>query len=201
MADHDGVYAWSTQLDDWLKDAKRAADRKGDAFAGIIFDIKTPTNLVNLRSLVRARLPNNLNVIYGIAKYNDRDKLKVLFGDTRSNEGYAIDEDNYPQRVQRFFKSHGVNNFWYGNGILVAGIGPNVRASLVEAAKERDNNSGIKKTYVWTLASDSSILDYFKNVKVDGVMVNESTLEDARRIAMDAGNRIAGRNDAAFGVF
>lgn len=201
VADHDGAFAWSTQLVDWLKDAKNAANKKGDAFAMIIFDIKTPKELLSLRSLVRANLPNNLNVIYGIASFKDRAAFLPLFPDTRSNEGYSIDYDNDPIRVQNFFKSFRQNNFWFGNGINTLMNSPNIRPSLVKAARERDNRSGIKKTYVWTLAKDSSIKDYFENVKVDGVMVNYGKLFDARRIAVNAGNRIAGRNDAAFGVF
>lgn len=39
--DADGVYTYSAKMDQWFKEARRVWDIYGDAFATIIFDIKT----------------------------------------------------------------------------------------------------------------------------------------------------------------
>jgi hypothetical protein len=64
-----------------------------------------------------------------------------------------------------------VKNFWYGNGIFVAGISPNVEPSVTAAAELRDKERQIKKVYVWTLAKEDSIDRYVGVRKVDGVFV------------------------------
>ncbi len=201
--DHDGVYAWSTKLSDWLVQAADCASSFGQAFALIVFDIKTPEKLASLRSAVRAALPADLNTIFSIADYSDRNAFAEIAGDLKPNEGLAIDAHNSPSEVEDYFNCIGVSQYWYGNGIFTGGIGPHVYESLVKACGLRDEGKGIKKAYVWTLAKDSSIRDYLYSVGVDGVMVNPSTLADAKAImtAPDSRDRMATRADPPFVVF
>lgn len=201
VVDHDGVFLWSTELDDWLDTAAEMAEEFGEAFALIIFDIKTPVQLMDLRNKARNKLPAGLNRIFSVAEYSSRTALQAIDQGLRSYEGVAIDFDNDPVRVQSHFTGRGVTNFWYGNGICVPCLALNVRSSLVQATGLRDGGAGIKKTYVWTLGQKSSIADYFKNVKVDGVMVNTGEVTMARNTAVQEGKRISVRSESAFRRF
>lgn len=201
--DHDGVYAWSTKLADWLAQANDCANSVGQNFALIVFDIKTPESLDTLRDQVRAAIPADLNALFSIARYDDRGAFDKIKGALSACDGLAIDDDNDPERVETYFNDASVSRYWYGNGIFTGGIGPKVHESLVRACGLRDAGKGIKKAYVWTLAKDASIADYINSVQVDGVMVNPSTLGDAKAIitAPDSRSRLATRSDPAFAAF
>lgn len=203
--DHDILADWSTKLSDWLDAAKKAADKHGDKFALIVFDIKTPEQLPNLLNTAREALPDDLNLLFSTASYEDRGCFDPILNSLRKNEGVAIDEHNNPQEVKEHFTSKGVTNFWYGNGITGLGLpllGPNVWPSAKKAAKMRDHDQAIKKVYVWTVATDESIGEYLSIARVDGVMVNTPKLQEAKKIlnaAWDA--RLAERADNAFQAF
>ncbi len=200
--DHDGIYPWSTKLSDWLDRAKQCADHYGQQFALIYFDIKTPMRLGKLRSRARSKLPADLNLLFSTADWDDRSAFDEIIGDLRYNEGVAIDEDNHPMRIQRYFADKKlVSNFWYGNGTVVWGHGPNVKPSVKKACRLRDSQRKIKKVCVWTLAKLTSILEYICCAHVDGVMINQSTIKDTVDMvgALEIVRR-ANRVDPAFSV-
>jgi len=201
--DHDGVYAWSTELEPWLKAAAKCAKKYKKRFALIIVHLKTFEHLHGLRSRLREALPVDLNILYCLSSYSDRKAFKQISSDLRFNEGLLIDEDDDPGKISKYLAGTlGVANCWYGDGIFVAGVDSDVRPALVKAADVRDNTCGIKKNYVWTLAKESSIEDYLENVKVDGVLVNEGTIADAVKIVNKSKTvRRAKRSDRAFFVF
>lgn len=153
-----------------------------------------------MKRRARENLPANLNIVFSIAEYDNRAAFREISGALGAHDGVSIDFDNDPNKVQDFFVGQGVNNFWYGNGIFVAGVGPNVERSVAEGARLRDAQRKIKKVYVWTLASENSIETYFNTHKIDGVFVNPGTLGAAARIAGRFG-RVAVRSDPAFQIW
>lgn len=209
--DHDGVYVWSTKLKDWLKECQRLHKDKPNLFkklALIIFDIKTPKQLLHLRSKVRETLPHDLNVIYSVGNYNDRYKLIVLKDGLKTNEGLAIDYKASPTKVRNFFVEKGVDNFWYGDGICAGCIEPNrVSTNISNAVKMRNDRREIKGVYTWTYAAYERILFYIQDKDVDGILVNmggnAQTIGDGisdaiKIIANDPTRRLANRLDNAF---
>lgn len=208
--DHDGVFAWSTELKEWLDGAATAAGKYGNQFALIMFDIKTPEHLGSLRSRVRNKLPSDLNVLYDVSGWDSRDALDELIGDLLPNEGVALDYIDDADDVNQFAKDHSVSNFWYGNGITAALPGPKVKPSLTKGGELRDHSGYIKKTMVWTLERKSSIEEFLEDVKVDAVLVNWSvtvgTFKSPVRATLDIIKasdemKLARRQDDAFAVF
>ncbi|MCU1230034.1 MAG: hypothetical protein JWO97_2918, partial [Acidobacteria bacterium] len=64
---HDDVTSPSyVNLRAWLDEASKQADTRGQQFALIYFDIKTPdaAGMSTLRDLTRAQLPSDLNVLF-----------------------------------------------------------------------------------------------------------------------------------------
>jgi glycerophosphoryl diester phosphodiesterase len=217
FVNHD--YAIGTNIFEWLNHAKRIAHLYGDKFALIIFDTKFAAGrdpaisgpvLRRVRDLVREVLtsgPNPINVLYSISDYDKRAALAPIMNDLRPNEGVAIDENDEPAEVEAHFSRLGVANVWYGDGIFTAGV-KDVYPYVEKGARLRDANKKIKKVYVWTLASKTSIRKFIKEAKADGVMVNapgttgpSHGLEEALEVVGEwAGARLARRSDPAFAV-
>jgi hypothetical protein len=198
-----------TDISAWLAGAKKAAQDYGKQFALIIFDNKSAVDFKThgyqkFLDAVRAALPNDLNLLFSTGSYDERDDLELIYKQLRPNEGVAIDQDNDPRRVQDYFNQSGVSHFWYGNGIATFGPDPfgHTWSSLNQATGMRDQAQGIKKAYVWTLANEESIANYLSIAHVDGIMMNRTTLREAKKIinaAWDA--RLADRDDQAFLAF
>ena len=230
--DHEG--APTTTLTEWLEKAKIVAIQEPEKFALIVFDMKFATGndhsakvVKIVRDEIRSILPkdNCLNIVFSIGEYNDRAAFDNIIGDLQSNEGVSIDYSNNPERVEEYFSSRNVKNIWYGNGINAAlpdpGLfipGKSIFTSIKKGTELRDNNKKIKKVYVWTLARESSIRQYFNEAKVDGVMINvretqkyfgadiasvflAGGLQGGLKTINDSNIRLAKRSDNAFDVF
>lgn len=182
---HDKAEGFS--LEAWLDDTKAVMDLYQTEFALIIFDCKfvsdlgaerSQTILANTREIVRNKLTSGnspINYIFSISEYDNRSAFSEIYQSLRDNEGIAIDESSDPEKVESFFKEIQCKNAWYGNGIFAAGF-KKVSDSIKRGVELRDDNGFIKKVYVWTLAKESSIREYFIDHKVDGVLVNPQGL-------------------------
>ena len=208
VVDHDGVFGWSTKLPEWI-DAVNGYINQGADVSLLILDTKTTTCGVtcakSLRELIRNRLSSQVTIIYSVATYEERNFYQPLFDEARNspNEGFSIDYDNDPLRVQEWFVSNNINNFYYGNGILEYipdQWTPNIYTSLVKAGQLRDSEKKIKKTYAWTMVKESTMLRYLTDAQVDGIMANPPQVPTLRRAAEQVG-RIATPQDNPFTVF
>ncbi|OYE03039.1 hypothetical protein [Nostoc sp. 'Peltigera membranacea cyanobiont' 232] len=232
--DHDGYP--TTTLTEWLEKAKIVANQEPEKFALIIFDMKITTGnthaaktVKKIQDEVRSILPkdNCLNIVFSVGKYEDRAVFDNIIGDLQSNEGVSIDYSDYPKQVEEYFSSKNMKNLniWYGNGINAAlpdpGLflpGKGIFTSIKKGAELRDSNKKIKKVYVWTLAKESSIRQYFNEAKVDGIMINvretqkyigakitsivlAGGLKGGLKTINDSNIRLAKRSDNAFDVF
>jgi glycerophosphoryl diester phosphodiesterase len=210
--DHDGVYFWSNTLNNWFKGYQRLQRDKPDLFeklALVIFDIKTPEQLIRLRNEVRQVLPKK-NVIYSVNSYEDRDKLIILKNDLKNNEGLAIDYKADPIDVRNFFVEKGVHNFWYGDGVCAGCYEPpRVSRNIIKAVDQRNKEHGIKGVYAWTYAACDSIYHYIQERDVDGIMVNiadnaetlgNGLIHAIKIITADSTRRLANQLDDAFNL-
>jgi len=126
--DHDR--AGGTKLDEWLTEAARVANRYGDRFALVYFDIKgknpwpmswifpsggkAPAHLDKLIQFVHNH-PDfskvNLNVIYSVPEIEYAGKFKAkddkgayLYSTLKPNEGFNIDDEAKPEDVRNFYR-------------------------------------------------------------------------------------------------
>lgn len=213
-------HASGTLLRNWLDNAKDITKKYSSSFALIIFDCKfaarfdiktTSMILQNVRSQVRSALNKHenspVNILFSISNINNIDAFSGIMHDVLPNEGIAIDESDYPQSIEDYYKQHSVSNGWYADGIFVAGV-KDVYPYIKQGCELRDANSIIKKVYVWTLAKESSIDKYINQAQVDGVMVNVTGasivtgLKEALKVISESGvARMASRKDDAFTVY
>src|SRR5688500_17711588 len=143
----------------------------------VIFDCKTsdPAHASELLTRVRTELTagSQLNVLFSVARYEDRGFFDSIHAALTAREGVAIDEHDSASQVSAHFRGlqPAVANHAYGNGIFVLGIdsciGPAIRQALVAGPI-----FGTKLVYVWTLAQPASMREYLR-WGVDGIFVNE----------------------------
>lgn len=142
----------------------------------VIFDVKTPdaSRAARLRELIRTRLTDKVpvNVVLSVASFDGRSFFLPIKSGVRPREGYAIDEDNDPVRVSKFFADNGIANHGYGNGTFVAGYGPNIPGSVSDAVGLKWTENKIRLVYVWTLGAKTSMRNYLA-MGVDGIFVND----------------------------
>lgn len=209
--EHDFVNFTSSLLTTWLQHLRSLLSshpRYQHQLALLIFDIKTVENLVLLRNLVRANIPNNISVIFSIGNFAERFSILPLFNDTRPNEGFAIDYDASPADVKNFFSDQSINNYWYGDGMAAGFIEPSrVESNIRKAIELRSMLSAFKGVYTWTYANSTRIEFYLK-LGIDGIMVNiagngqtlGNGLSDALAIIKKLPHkRLATSADTAFG--
>jgi glycerophosphoryl diester phosphodiesterase len=200
VVDHDGVFRWSTPLDEWLE-AARLALIDHPQLALIYCDIKEPTAMGEIIVKVRARLPLSINVVFSCAAYADRVHFVPLVSSLRAREGFAIDEHEDPVEVGAFFSQNGVERCWYGNGIFVAGPPwtlPRIEASVRDAIRLRDTQGTVKRVAVWTLADRVAMESYIR-LGVDAILVNTSDLSKLTNlVGASTQVRMATRSEDAF---
>lgn len=113
-------------------------------------------------------------------------------------------------KVETYFKEKGINNCWYGYGVMRFGV-RKIMPTIKAAVKLRDTNQIFKKVYVWTLVKKSSIREYLEDIEVDGVMVNvrgaslggrfNDGLQDALEVVKESPKlRLATRKDSVIKV-
>ena len=172
-------------LDDWLNEAAAVADKYGDMFALVYFDVKDSDYFLRFINTVHAHeefSKKNLNIIYSVAKLKEAEKkFATAYSMLYPNEGLNIDFDNRVARIAGFYKNNGIMRAWYGNGIN-AGVpintilAPNVVPDLIRANEYRGAEVGqFKKTISWTYEKKDSvqmILSRHWQVKADAIMVN-----------------------------
>ena len=199
----------STQLPDWLDEAKRIADIKGENFSLIIFDIKTAKKTGSLKTEINKKLPSDLNVLYSVPTLEDAKAFDEIKNNLSEHEGVAIDYEDSPEDVQRFFKDNEIMNCWYGIGInAVFPDSEEHRSALKKAGLIRNRNRIIKKTYIWTIELKETMGDYLYKEDVDGMIINcgasarPDFVDHAREIIDNSpALRMATRSDKAFEVF
>jgi hypothetical protein len=223
-SDHHTIYVnhdicAGAKLYDWLSGVSNLA--KEQDLSAILFDCKFATKsdkemvkkgMGLLHSSIRRHIPNHIAIVICVASLDDKDAFDpILTEGLNPNEGLSFDYKNSPQAVEDWFKSKGVKNAWYGDGIFTAGfrIGDEDTKNTRSACNIRDNRNkndsvGIKKVYQWTLARDSSIQSAIDD-DLDGVMVNPSTLHDARKIIKSSKkvhmDMVSTADDSAFLVY
>ena len=199
----------TTKLLDWLDEAKRISDIKGENFALINFDIKTAEKLGSLKTEINKKLPSDLNILYSVPTLADADAFNEIKNDLSEHEGVAIDFEDSPEDVQRFFEDNMIKNCWYGIGINVAfPDSEKHRTALKTAGLIRNLNKRIKKTYIWTIELKETMGDYLYIEDVDGLITNcgaatrPDFVDHARKIIDNSpALRMAARRDKAFEVF
>jgi hypothetical protein len=205
--DHDKFR--TTKLSDWLREAKKVADSHGENFALIIFDIKTVRKLGLLKTAINSILPADLHVVYSVPDTVEAIAFDEIKNTLSAHEGFAIDYENSPGDVQRFFEEHEIRNGWYGNGINAAfPDSEDHRNELKTAGLMRNLDKTIKKTYIWTIELKETMGSYLYIADVDGMITNCGALfrpdfvYHAREIIDNSlVLRMATRKDNAFEVF
>ena len=201
VVDHDGSFPWSTKLTRWL-DAAAVAARDLPSLALLYFDVKEPSALSVIVDKVRSKIPEQFNVLYSIARFDDRHRFSSIVTSLRSHEGIAIDQHDDPDAVANYFASIGAQRCWYGNGIFVAGPPwtlPGIEQSIRRAVSIRDSTNRLAKVVVWTLEKGDSMSNFI-GIGVDAILVARHaipTLSSALQASSSA--RIARRDDPAFG--
>jgi len=177
------------------------------SFALQIFDCKdsVTSNADFARALltaIRTQLTaqSGIAIIISVASLGERGFFDGIYRDLRDREGIAIDEENDPSAVSGYFRALGVRNHAYANGIDALLPGPNVRPSVREAIRRRQEFQS-KLIYVWTLARRDAMRDYLR-MGVDGILVNDvpSLREVLREPEFADCVRLAGRDELAFGL-
>ena len=199
----------TTKLLDWLDEAKRIADIKGEVFALIMFDIKTAKKLGSLKTEINKKLPSDLNVIYSVPTLEDANAFTEITNNLSEHEGVAIDYEDSPEDVQKFFEDKEIKNGWYGIGINVGFPDKEIhRTTLETAGLIRNQNKRIKKTFIWTIELKKTMGDYLYIEAVDGMITNcgasarPDFVDHAREIIDNSPIlRYATRRDNAFEVF
>jgi len=199
----------TTALVDWLDEAKMIADTKGDDFALIIFDIKTAKKVSTLKTEINKILPSDLNVLYSVPTLEDANAFNEIKDKMSEYEGVAIDSEDSPDEVQRFFEDHKIKNCWYGIGINVGfPDSEEHRTALKTAGLIRNRSRIIKKTYIWTIELKETMGDYLNVEDVDGMITNcgasarPDFVDHAKEIIDNSPVlRMATRKDKAFEVF
>ena len=109
-----------------------------------------------------------------------------------------IDEENDFFAVSSYFSGLHVSRKCYGNGISVWNdtLGPNVRASVAVACRQRIAHDGIRFIYVWTVNDEDLQHDYI-NLGVDGI-ITDDVKQLAQVVAGVPGIRMATRSDNPF---
>lgn len=212
------------KFEDWLEQAKRLKDVYGEKFALIIFDCKFANDhkdrklvadvMRRVRKEAREALNqkgSKLNLLFSIASFKNRDGFDGILGDLRKNEGIAIDESSEPDKVEKYFRSRGVKNCWFANGMFTWLHGSQIFPSVERGCILRDTNGLIKKVYSWTVVMPYHMRFYINEARIDAIMVNvEGTIAgsappgrlDALRIIKDSNlARFAKRSDPAFEVY
>lgn len=175
FVDHDVILPTSVKLADWLEAAVKAEKKYGKQWAVLFLDIKTAEAQDELRKLIRAKLPANLPLVFGCADYAKRDTLLPVFKNGSRLDGFSIDisdGDPTPQQVNDFYSKNSIATGWYGTGLFVGGVGSKIDSSLIDAVKRRDQKKEFKKVYTWTVEKESTMDYYFRELKVDGMLVN-----------------------------
>jgi hypothetical protein len=207
FVEHGGItdiFEQREPLELWLATAAKAAKKFGDKFALILFDIKTcdidlALAMVTLHQKSRAVLPNDLNLVFSTASFDDREGFSQLLSHLTEFDGISFDGNESPNTISGFSKRK-TKNLWYGAGITIMMPGEIYQDMVDKAGKLRDAGCGIKKTFIYTLASGESIREALEERHVDAVLVNEGTIRDAVHIACRK-ERLAQRSDAAFAVY
>ncbi|MBP1669234.1 MAG: hypothetical protein H6Q21_1600 [Bacteroidetes bacterium] len=92
------------------------------------------------------------NVIYSVPDTVEAKAFDEIKNTLSANEGFAIDYENSPGDVQRFFEEHEIQNGWYGSGINAAfPDSEDHRNALKTAGLMRNLDKTIKKTYICTI--------------------------------------------------
>jgi len=200
------VFDGREAIDDWLAAAAAAATGFGDRFALIMFDVKTcdadhQINLVGLHEKVRRILPTNLNAVFSVAQFQQSSCFNALARRLTAHDGLSVDgSENVRKVCDLFTRELQVENNWYGAGIMSWLPGGEFQEVIDRAGRARDSMCGIKKTFLWTLASRDSIEEALTDRHVDAICVNLETVSLAVRIAKQC-ERMATRADNAFSVF
>lgn len=153
---------------------------KNPQVALVIFDTKDDDKdrAVRMRDLIRQHLTDKVpvNVIISQASFDSRDFFVPIKAGLRPREAYAIDQDDDPRRVSKFFRDNGVANQCFGDGVFAPGVPVNIPPAILDGVglkwlqlKEHP----IRWVYVWTLAAQTSMREYIR-MGVDGIMVNDA---------------------------
>lgn len=166
-------FAHRDAIKPFLDDLVRSL-RDNPQVALIIFDNKEQARPRRLLDIIREHLTSKVpvNVILSQADYSSRKFFEPIADDVGEREGYAIDQDNYPDRVSKFFEDINVVNQGYGNGIFQLGGGEDVPPSIMEAVAMKWTDQKIRWVYVWTIIEKDTMRNYLA-MGVDGIMVND----------------------------
>ena len=176
--------------------------RANPQVALIMFDCKDGTmDSARLRQLVRSRLTEvvAVNVLFSVSAFTDRNFFLPLVVDMRPREGYAIDQDDDPERVERFFADIGIPRQAFGDGIAVPAPKPSLHRIILRAVAQKWSRRRFRMVYTWTLADKDSMRNYLR-MGVDGIFVNDvAELASILREPVFATSiRLAGRAEDPF---
>jgi hypothetical protein len=182
FVDHDLVRPGSTRLDDWLT-VVQSTLYPGSSLSLIVFDIKTPGgSLQELYSKVREKLGFDVNFIFSIGDFSQKEQFPQLITDAFKKDeraGAAIDylsPSETQQQVKDFFTSKGINRYWFGDGLNAGMPTPNsvrVNVSAGINLRDADKSQFFHGVYTWTYENRGEIQN-FLNQGVNGIMMNAS---------------------------
>jgi hypothetical protein len=146
-------------------------------FALVILDLKESGGRPDLGGdilrLARAHLTRatGIKLILSVAKLSRASELGSAPRALGPGEAVAIDEEDDPAAVARWFSSRGVRRYAYGNGIATIAREPDVRPSIERAVRNERAGGRLRLVYVWTLEDPDSMQEYLE-LGVDGILVN-----------------------------
>lgn len=170
---HDG--SEKTDLLEWLAHIEKAERKFQRELTVIVFDIKTPNSIREVRNVINEKLPASLHRVYSTAKIDKAYIFEEIVPLLNKNEVIAIDEEDEPGEVAAFFKKIGATQCWYGNGITLVPINSQFHESMQKAAPIRDSTGPFSKIYTWSVVRKEAIRKYIEEDKVDAVLVGLNT--------------------------
>ncbi len=183
VVDHDGAFAFSTELDPWLRELQRVAAANA-RLTTVIFDLKyrqrdDVTRV--LRSRVRQLVTTPLEIVFSVANLGRAQELFTgdFLATLGERETVDISERTDPEQVSAYYREHDVPRGYYADGVFRFGTGQaRIDANIAKARQLRDAGKGIHRVYTWTYENSESIEAKLRDGN-DGIIVTGSRVNRA----------------------
>ncbi|WP_434418032.1 HYR domain-containing protein [Nannocystis pusilla] len=188
VVDHDGVFAWSTDIDDWLGGVSLTLDLADSPLGLVILDIKDPDGpLLDLYSHVRGSLGPDINLLFSIPDFEEKEQFEDILSQINADPRAAVavdylsGDEQTMSAVDNYFRTAGFDKYWFGDGYNVTVETPqSVEDNVADAIDIRDSGAdcdAFHGVYTWTYEKETTITGFLLE-GVNGVMMNADECHD-----------------------
>ncbi|MDC0666304.1 HYR domain-containing protein [Nannocystis radixulma] len=188
VVDHDGVFAWSTDIDDWLDGVILTLSLADSPLGLVILDIKDPDGpLLDLYSHVRGSLGPDINLLLSIPDFEEKEQFEAILSQINADPRAAVavdylsGDEQTMSAVDSYFSDTGFTKYWFGDGYNVTVETPqSVEDNVADAIDIRDSGAdcdAFHGVYTWTYEKQSTITGFLLE-GVNGVMMNADECHD-----------------------